>query len=102
MTDTTLRRLDFISYLTHQILNACSLIDCISMSSVGKIFIIFTSLKLKKVFMIHGIEFSYILLDEKFPSCIKDPQHEDNNLVNVGYRVSQRNRYYLNFPGTTP
>ena len=99
MTDTTSQRLDCIKYLAHQILNACSLIDLIYFPSVGHIFILFTSLKVKKVFTIHGFDFRYILLDEKFTSFIKEPHNEYNNIVTVGSRVSQRDKYYFNLPG---
>ena len=76
MTDTTSRRLYCINYMPHQILIAFYLLDKIYISSVGHIFILFTPLEFKKLFMIHGFEFRYILLDDKFLSCIKEPQHE--------------------------
>ena len=75
MTDPTSQRLVCINYITHQILNASYFVDRIFISSVGHIFILFTPLKFKKVFMVHGFEFRYILLDDKLPSCIKEPQH---------------------------
>ena len=37
--------------------------------------------------MMRGFEFRYILLDEKLPSCTKEPHHEENNLVDVCSRV---------------
>ena len=76
MTDPTSRRMDCINYLPHQLYNANSLIDLVYFYSVGHIFILFTSLKAKKVFMIYGSKFRYTLMDEKLPSCIKYPQHE--------------------------
>ena len=88
MNDPTLLRLYCINYLPRHISNACCLVDRISLSSVSHIFIIFTPLKFNKVFMIHGFEFRYILLEEKFPSYIKYPHHENNNLFTVGSRVS--------------
>ena len=63
MTYPTLRRLYCINYILHQILNSCYIIDLISLYSVGKIFILFVSLKLKKFFMIHGFEFRYTPLN---------------------------------------
>ena len=75
-TDPTSRRLDCINLLTHQLSNACSLIDQISFYSVGHNFTLFTSLKVKNVLMIHGFKFRYILMENKFPSCIKEPQNE--------------------------
>ena len=52
--------------------------------------------------MIHGFEFRYILLDEKFHSCIKDLQHEENNIFNLGSRGSQRNKASFDLPGSSP
>ena len=85
MTNPTLRSLDWINYLPHHILNSCYKFDLISLSSVVHIFILFKSLKVKIVFVIHGFEFRYIFPDEKFPSCIKYPQHEENSIVTVGF-----------------
>ena len=48
------------------------------------------------VFIIHGFKFRYILLDEKFTDCIKDPQHEENNLITVGSRGIQSEKDFLN------
>ena len=59
-------------------------------------------LKVKNVFMIHGFEFRYILLDDKLPSRIKEPQHEENNLFTVGSRGSQCNKASFNLPGSSP
>ena len=73
MTDPTSLRLDYINLLPHQISNACSITDRISLSSVSQILTFFTTLKFKKVFIIHGFKFSYIILDNKLTSCIKDP-----------------------------
>ena len=98
MTDPTSRRLDCINYLLCQLSNDCSLINCIYISSIDHIFILFVSLKVKKVFMIRGFELSYILLDEKLPSCIKDPQHEENNLITAGYIGSIRDKASFDLP----
>ena len=102
MTDLTSRRLDFVNYLPRHISDACSLVDRFSISSVGHTFILFTSLKFKKVFMIHGFKFRYIILGEKFPSCIKEPQHKENTLVSVGSRVSQHEKASFDLPGISP
>ena len=93
MTDTTSQRLYCINYLPRHLLNACYLIDCISLYSVGHIFTLFNLLKFKKVFVIYGFEFRYIILNDKFISYIKELQHEYNNLVTVGYKVSWRDKY---------
>ena len=52
--------------------------------------------------MIRGFELKYILLDKKFPSCIKEPQHEKNDLVNVGSRGSRRKEFSFKMPGSYP
>ena len=59
-------------------------------------------LKVKNVFMIHGFEFRYILLDDKLPSRIKEPQHEENNLFTVGSRGSQLRKDSFELPGNHP
>ena len=87
--------------MPHKLPKACSLVDRIYLSSVGHIFILFMLLKVKKVFMIHGFEFRYILLYDKLPSCIKDPHHEENDIVTVGSRVSQREKSFV-LPGSSP
>ena len=102
MTDLTSRRLDCIKYLPHNISNACSLIDPTYVSSVGHILTLFMLLKVKEVFVIHGFEFRYMFLDEKFPSCIKEPQHEENNIVTVYSRFKQRDKDSFKFTGRSP
>ena len=52
--------------------------------------------------MIHGFEFRYILLNEKSPSCIKEPQHEENNLVTVGSIGSRCDKASFDFPESSP
>ena len=52
--------------------------------------------------MIHGFEFRYILLDDKFRSFIKDPQHEYNITFSVGSIVIPRNKAFLELPGGSP
>ena len=71
MTYPTSQSLYCINYTTHQFLNACSLIDWVYISSFSYIFILFTSLKSNKVFMIHGFEFRYILLNNESTSSMK-------------------------------
>ena len=71
MTDPTSWRLYWTIYLHHRILNSCYIIDLISLSSIGKTFFLFTSFKLKNIFMVYGLESRYIFLDKKFTSCIK-------------------------------
>ena len=75
-TDPTPRRMYCINYLPLKILNSCYFINTISVYYGIHIFILFASLKVKKFFMIYGFKFRYILLDDLFHSCIKDPQHE--------------------------
>ena len=60
-------------------------------------FVLFALLIFKKVFIIHGFEFRYTLMYKKLTSCIKDPQHEENNLVAVGSRGSRRDIAFSNF-----
>ena len=101
-TDSTSRRMDCINSMPHQIFNAYSIIFWIYFSSVGHIFILFTSLKVKKVFINHGYKFRYIILYEKLPFCIKDPHHEYNNLVDVGYIGSWCDKASFDLPGSSP
>ena len=52
--------------------------------------------------MISGFGFRYILLDEKNCLFIKKPQHEENNIVTIGPRGSQRDEYSFGFPVSSP
>ena len=88
--------------MPHQLSNVCSLIDRISLSSVGHINILFKSLRVKKVFMIHVFESRYILLDEKPSSCIKEPQKEENNIVTVDSRGGRRDKASFELPISSP
>ena len=83
LDDPTLWMLYCINYLPCQISNSCYLIDQVSLSSDGQKFILFVLLKVKKFFIIHDFEFRYIILDNKFPSCIKGTQNVENNLVTL-------------------
>ena len=39
--------------------------------------------------------YGYILMENKFPSCIKELHHEENNIFTVGYIGSQHNKASL-------
>ena len=41
-------------------------------------------------------------MEEKFPSCIKEPQREENNLVTIGSRGSWRDKASFNLPLSSP
>ena len=41
-------------------------------------------------------------MGEKFSSCIKESQYEENTIFCVGYRGSQLDKSYFDLPGKSP